>query len=235
MKELFIRNLPKTHIFLKKTRRNALRVDQSIKQRYFSTFEVRKLQIGSGNNIIDGWLNSDFLPYSHNVLHLDATKKFPFANDTFDYIFSEHMIEHVTYSDGMAMLNECHRVLRNNGTIRITTPDLQFLIDIYGDDKSEIQREYIKWATDCFIQDAPDAEDTFLVNNFVRDWGHMFIYDEKTLRSSLERAGFSDVVRCEINESRHEDLRGLENETRMPSGFLALESVTLEGTKLPDS
>jgi len=36
------------------------------------------------------------------------------------------------------------------------------------------------------------------------------------------------------NESEDEALRNLENERRMPRGFLKLQSFTLEGTKVPD-
>ena len=32
---------------------------------------------------------------------------------------------------------------------------------------------------------APKDLDTFLLNKFVRAWGHLFIYDEKTLRFAL--------------------------------------------------
>ena len=95
--------------------------------------------------------------------------------------------------------------------------------------------EYIKWATDSCIKSAPYYDDTFAINNFVRDWGHLFIYDEKTLRSSLEKAGFTKIFRCDLNESKDETLRNLEHEERMPKGFLKLESVTLEGTKVLDS
>ena len=217
------------------SKRNFGRVDRAIIESYFAEREIKKLHIGCGGNILSDWLNSDFFPYSDSILHLDATDTFLFATDTFDYIFSEHMIEHITYSNGLAMLRECHRVLRNNGKIRISTPDLQFLIDLYRDNKSKLQREYIEWATDSFIKSAPYYDDTFVINNFVRDWGHLFIYDEKTLRSSLEKAGFTKIIRCGLNESKDETLQNLENEKRMPKGFLKLESVTLEGTKVLDS
>jgi len=212
-------------------KRNFGRVDRAIIESYFAEREIRKLHIGCGGNILGDWLNSDFFPSSDSILHLDATGAFPFANDTFDYIFSEHMIEHIPYSNGLAMLSECHRILRNNGKIRISTPNLQFLIDLYRDNKSELQREYIKWATDNFIKSAPYYDDTFVINNFVRDWGHLFIYDIKTLRSSLEKAGFINIIRCNLNESNDETLQNLENVKRMPEGFLKLESIALEGTK----
>jgi predicted SAM-dependent methyltransferase len=210
-------------------------IDRAIIQSYFAERNIRKLHIGCGESILDGWLNSDLFQHSSSILHLDATDVFPFANDTFDYIYSEHMIEHISYSHGLAMLRECNRVLKNNGTIRISTPNLQFLIDLYRNNKSELQMEYIKWATDTYIETAPYYDDTFVINNFVRCWRHAFIYDEKTLRSSLEKAGFAKIIRCDLNESEHETLRNLENEERLPKGFLKLESVTLEGTKIFNS
>ena len=209
--------------------------DNSITKRYFSQYQSKKLHIGCGINIIEGWLNSDFCPSLPNVIHIDATKKFPLKSNIFNYIFSEHMIEHISYSGGFNMLSECYRTLKNNGKIRISTPDLQFLIDLYKKDKSKLQDEYIKWSTNNCIKSAPYADATFIINNFVRDWGHLFIYDEKTLRSSLERAGFTNIVKCELNCSENKELLNLENETRMPKGFLKLETFTLEATKLIDS
>ena len=197
---------------------------------YLASNAVRKLHIGCGGNPLTGWLNSDYQPTSSSVIHLNARKRFPFDNNTLDYIFSEHMIEHVSYADGRQMLKECNRVLRTNGRIRISTPDLQFLIDLYSEQKTTLQEDYIKWASDAFVKNG-ECSDTMVINNFVRDWGHLFIYDEKTLRRSLELSGFVDVIRYKIRESGDRNLRNLENETRMPAGFLQLESLTLEARK----
>ena len=94
------------------------------------------------------------------------------------------------------------------------------------------QRKHIKFAADGFIKYAPCADFAFVINNFVRDWGHQFIYDEKTLRATMERAGFKKITRRELNESDAAALRNLEDTNRMPERFLRLESFTLEGTKL---
>ena len=47
----------------------------------------------------------------------------------------------------------------------------------------------------------------------------------------MTEAGFKHVIRCELQQSEDEALRNLENEKRMPSGFLQLKSFTLEGIK----
>jgi predicted SAM-dependent methyltransferase len=206
-------------------------VDRVLTTRYFLESEARKLHIGCGHNLLHGWLSADLFPCSDEVFRLDATKPFPFPDQTFDYVFSEHMIEHVSYSSGLIMLRECFRVLKSGGRIRISTPDLKFLIDLYCEVKSELQIGYIKWAINKYIPWATDCNEVFVINNFVRDWGHLFIYDEKTLRSSLTKAGFSAVTRHELNASEDEALRNLENEGRMPKGFLKLESIILEARK----
>jgi predicted SAM-dependent methyltransferase len=207
------------------------RIDNRIIKSYLSEQKIRKLHIGCGENILFSWLNADYFPHSDNILHCDATSKFRFEDEVFDYVFSEHVIEHLSCLDGYAMLSECYRVLKDKGKIRISTPDLQFLIDLYRNDKSELEKEYVRWATDCFIKNAPYYDCTFVINNFVRDWGHVFIYDEKTLSSLLRCVGFTEITRCDLNESRVEALANLEHEKRMPKGFLKLETFTLEATK----
>lgn len=206
-------------------------MSNEITQSYLSSHKIRKLHIGCSDHILDGWLNTDISPQFPFVLRLDASQPFPLGNDEFDYIFSEHMIEHILYPQGMQMLSECYRVLRKNGRVRISTPNLNFLIDLYKEEKTDLQKNYIKWATDQFIRSAPWYDELFVINNFVRDWGHKFIYNEKILAASLRKVGFSKILRCELNKSEEEALRNLENENRMPAGFLKLETMTLEGVK----
>jgi len=59
---------------------------------------------------MSGWLNSDIEPKLKGILYLDATQDFPIEDNSFDYIFSEHMIEHITYNDAKRMISECFRI-----------------------------------------------------------------------------------------------------------------------------
>jgi predicted SAM-dependent methyltransferase len=208
--------------------------NQKILRQYFSQTTYPKLHVGCGKHILSGWLNADtyLQDPSLPVYCFDASQEFPFADGTFAYVFSEHMIEHISYSAGLHMLSECLRVLKPLGVLRLSTPDLDFLLDLRRPDKSPLQREYIRWAAETNTPSVPDpTNETFVINNFVRDWGHTFIYDEKTLRHSLQLAGFTNLRRCNLQESSVECLRHLENETRMPPGFLRLESMVIEATK----
>lgn len=198
---------------------------------YLAAHAVAKLHLGCGTRVLDGWLNADIEPCSPQVLRLDATLSFPFADASFDYLFSEHMIEHLSYLQGQRMLAECRRVLKPGGVLRIATPDLAFLVALYDTEKSALQNAYLEWAHARFISWAPEVSDTFVINNFVRDWGHKFVYDAKTLHRALRDTGFTAPVVCEINTSSHEALRGLEHLERMPEGFLQLETMVFEATR----
>jgi predicted SAM-dependent methyltransferase len=198
--------------------------------KYVAAAGEKKLNLGCGENVLEGWLNVDFDPLSKEVVYLDATAKFPLPDGVFDFIFSEHMIEHVSYAHAEHMLRECFRIMKAGGRIRISTPDLKFLMELYRTDKSPLQEEYVRrTAEEAGIK----ALDTHVINRFVREWGHLFIYDEKALRIALEQAGFAEIERCTLNESKAPALRNIENETRRPPGFLRLETLTLEGVKKP--
>lgn len=205
--------------------------DRKLAQRYILQSKVRKLHLGCGWNLLPGWLNVDYVPERRGALYLDARRPFFFKDETFDYIFSEHMIEHMSYHDGLNMLGECYRILKRHGKIRIATPDLAFLIALYRDDKSLLQRDYVAWANRTFVKDISKDNEVFVINNFMRDWGHMFIYNENTLITAMIKAGFTDILKCELRQSKDDALCNLESLARIPINFLELETITLEGTK----
>ena len=77
--------------------------DRKLVDDYLRGKGPHKLHLGCGHNVRPGWLNSDYYPPSDSVLHVDATAPFPLPDASLDYVFSEHMIEHLSYPDGMRM------------------------------------------------------------------------------------------------------------------------------------
>jgi len=200
-------------------------------RQHLSSNGPKKLHLGCGNNILPGWLNTD-RKISDQVAYVDLTERFPLENDTFDYVFNEHAIEHIPYPQGVGMLREALRVLRPGGRIRVVTPDFAFLNALYSPEKSALQKAYIAWTNEQSLGgSAPPYAEMHVINNFVRNWGHQFIYDRKSLTHALETAGFTAITKYELNESDDPVCRGLENESRMPPGFLRLESIVLEAAK----
>jgi predicted SAM-dependent methyltransferase len=209
------------------------RTDNALIRSYFE-HEVRwKLHVGAGKNPVPGWLNTDYDPCP-GVAFIDATKPFPFDNNIFEFVYSEHMIEHIPFEAGTGMLGECFRVLKPGGIVRISTPDLAFLVNLYLNPNQQRNVEYIRHSTETYVPRAPRLLPGFVINNFVRDWGHKFIYDRMTLTVALEYAGFCNIQQCLLRQSAYPELCDLENEDRMPPEMLALESLILEA-KRPDT
>jgi predicted SAM-dependent methyltransferase len=213
-----------------RARRDLAGVDRRLRREYFGATGVRTLNLGCGRHPLPGWLNSDYHPESDRELYLDVRRPFPFEPSTFEYVYCEHMIEHLTPAQAAFMLRECVRVLRPGGRLRLATPNLVFLIEMYRGQKSLLQTRYLAWAAQSSGLPADEADDVYLINHFVRAWGHRFIYDEKSLRRAMERAGFSEITVHRPGESATPELRNLENLRQMPAEFYDLETLILEGS-----
>ena len=183
---------------------------------YLRTSQLKKLHIGASeaaasNGLLQGWLNTDLMPNTSDVVYLDATRHFPIKDNTFDYVFSEHMVEHVDYSGALAMLQECYRVLKSGGRVRIATPDLEVLIGLRSKEKTDSQTNYVRWITEKFMPNVHECKEVFVINNAFHAWGHRFLYDRETLRATLLNVGFRNVAFYKPGVSEDENLRGLES------------------------
>jgi predicted SAM-dependent methyltransferase len=196
---------------------------------YLANHTVAKLHIGCGDNELPGWLNTELCPRRSQVF-LDATRRFPFPDGCIDIVYSEHMIEHVPWHGGQAMLRECFRVMKPGGLIRLVTPNLEFLTRLLQDPSTPMHQAYIQYSLETYRLDAQGGA-PHVFNNFVRAWGHQFIYDAETLRQLMADAGFTEIGVQALNESADPTLSHIAKLGRMPEGFLALESLAIEGRK----
>jgi predicted SAM-dependent methyltransferase len=184
----------------------------AVLEHYQRTAASRRLHLGAGLNVLPGWLNTDLFIDAPGVFFLDATAEFPLESASFDFVFSEHVIEHLSYRNGYRMLTESFRVLRPYGRIRIATPSLDRLIALYSRNKTEFDHRYMKFILDE-AERLPGQErenGCVFLNYYFRAWGHQFIYDWETLSRAVEAAGFIDVRQYQPGESDMPELRGIE-------------------------
>ena len=194
---------------------------------------TRKLHLGAGANVLPGWLNADIAPHSRDVLALDLSKPLPFADETFDYVASEHFVEHMPLSDGIRLLGECFRILKKGGRIRLATPDLARLLALYSNEPSELQKKYVEWVNRHFIGGVSGYNPTLVLNNMFYNWGHRFIYDQTLLATVLSKVGFVDLTRHDTGESQDASLAGIENHGHLVGApdLNAYETVAIEARK----
>lgn len=197
-------------------------------QRRHDTF---KLIIGAGSDHpVKGWLGTDITP-STKAIYLDARKRLPFAAGSVDYVFTEHMIEHIPYADGRNLIHEIHRVLKPGGRLRIATPDLVQITALARGDLSPVERDYVVWSNRK-LPPAFREHVSFTINGMFSSFGHKFLYDETTLAHVMAEAGFQDVKRCAVGESEDPELRNLEiHGDQIGHAFNLVESMVLEARK----
>lgn len=196
---------------VKTLRRKYLTNQKAAIDNYLAGAKIPSLHIGAYRSHIPGWLETDIEPVDPGTVYLDATQPFPVASETFAYIYTEHMIEHVPFADGLSMLKECRRVLKADGVLRVATPNLAFILSLYSNPDAD-RRSYINWVAKTCMLGGSDAKVTTasVINIAFHSWGHQFLYDSETLESALRRAGFRKIDRLKYNESTHENLRGIE-------------------------
>lgn len=158
-----------------------------------------KLHIGSGSSALPGWVNLDIVAYPEVDAIVDVRAGVPFEDVAF--VFAEHFVEHLTLREGLAFMRECRRVLRQDGVLRLSTPNLDWV-----------------WLTH-YRQPDTLAEPERLVacleiNRAFHGWGHQFLYNFGTLSAALHAAGFSKVAAQAYGESAVTELRGLERHER---------------------
>lgn len=208
------------------------RQNQVIEEYFAQNQQLRKLQVGAQNNSVEGWLNVDILPKNNQVAYLDATQRFPFADQTFDYIFTEHMIEHIDFEQGKFMLQECFRVLKPQGKIRIATPDLANLAKLIHEPESERSQTYIKHYIERFYDNKLPLDPTYLINKLFYSFHHKFIHSESSLQYLLEGAGFINFKKCEVYQSEDKNLQNLEQHGKeLGEEINKIESIVVEAQK----
>jgi predicted SAM-dependent methyltransferase len=159
------------------------------------TLESNKLHVGCGPQLLDGWINVDNQPYPGVDHVLDVREAFPFTDLRF--IYAEHFIEHLPYDDAMTFLRNCRQALRDDGVMRISTPNLDWVWIT--------QYHYGNWKSE-----AEAVKDCFWINRGFHGWGHRFLYNKAALKETLHDAGFAEVVSCDYGESSHPELNGIE-------------------------
>ena len=81
---------------------------------------MKKLNLGSGKDIKKGWVNLDSanLP-GVDVVHDIEKLPLPFANEEFDEILCQDVLEHTEY---LPILKDIHRILKPGGKLAIRVP-----------------------------------------------------------------------------------------------------------------
>lgn len=159
------------------------------------------LDVGTSTAFVSaGWIALDIDP-DEGTLYLDAAKPWPLPDGCARAVRAEHIIEHLSWEEAELCVNEIARVLEPSGLCRICTPDLEGISRAYLARDPELLQAH---RDDGYF--APTW--SHMPNNYLRMWGHRFVFDFESLQSLLAAAGFDEIERTGFNRSRHELLDG---------------------------
>lgn len=201
------------------------------------TTTVPKLHIGCGPFTLEGWLNTDIGGYRPEIRYLDAGRHYPFPDDSFEYIYSEHLFEHLELPQAATLLEECFRVLKPGGRMRLAMPDFHFLMELYRHPDEEPNRRYLAWSYRLFGEKkwgevAEEDYPVHVINNFFHLWGHRFIHTPEHLTRMAERAGFEQFCRYPVGASDTPVFRNIErHRDSIPEWANELETFVVEMEK----
>ncbi len=131
---------------------------------------------------------------SNKFVHHNFRYGLPFEDNSVDYVYSSHLLEHLHRDDALQLLGEVHRILKPGGWVRICVPDLAHALTLFRDGKKEVALEYffsINWAG--------------ALNR------HQYMYDAELLNRAFSKSGFVNIVPRTFQEGEVPDLAALDN------------------------
>lgn len=215
---------------------NKLKNQKTIINSYIKNNEIKKLQIGCGPNLFEGWLNTD-LNSNDKIAYLNAGTQFPIESESFDFVYSEHLFEHLKVEQQLNMLAESYRILKKGGVLRIAMPNIDALFNVYAKPALPGNIDYVDW----YVQNMPhlravknlviDKEEHYIyaINNFFKAWGHQVIHNVSSVSKLAFQCHFSEVRECAVGESEVSVFQNIEKHgTAIPERINLVETMVVE-------
>lgn len=145
------------------------------------------IELGSGNKKgKDNWITIDTVRGCD--IYFDLRKGIPFPKESVSKIYSSHLFEHLSFTEGQKLLDECKRVLVFGGVFSICVPDARRYIDSYAL-STNLKRDNFSYN--------PAYNNTTLIDhvNYIAymDGHHKYMFDKENLLHILEKKGFGFV------------------------------------------
>lgn len=169
------------------------------------------------------------IPWPQNIKIHDVRRGIPYPTESVNAIYASHLLEHLYRSDAAFFIEECYRVLRPYGLLRVVVPDLGALVDRYvlSRKQSYTENSAIQFMEALLI--CPDFGRCGWVSRVIRSandlHSHKWMYDEPSLISLIHGKGFSSVSRKGFRDSQISIIADVEQKERFEN------SVCVEATR----
>ena len=156
-------------------------IDRKIKKNH----EI-KLNLGCGEKAIQGFINIDSRSLSGVDIVSDITDLSFLEDGSVSLIYASHVLEHFGRHDYMKVLSRWYELLKPQGTLRISVPDLE-----------KICEHYVKNRDAVILRGLLYGGQTYK-NNF-----HYCAWDYAALKEDLQKVGFKEISRYDWKNTEH--------------------------------
>jgi len=149
---------------------------------------VSKLHLGCGARLVGGWHNVDLVSGDERI---DLGARLPWPDHSFDDAVAQQVVEHLDLRDHLPrFLKELHRVMRPQGRVWVSCPDIEKLCHGYIRDRCKSlyearQNRYPVWWAGLL------PTQHMLNEGFHQDGQHLNLFDHDLLCHLILKAGFS--------------------------------------------
>jgi len=92
---------------------------------------TKLLNLGCGQRFHSCWTNINFVSTGDSVIAHNLKDGIPFPDQSFDVVYHSHVLEHFPKAEAESFIQECYRVLRPEGILRVVVPDLEQIARMY--------------------------------------------------------------------------------------------------------
>jgi predicted SAM-dependent methyltransferase len=162
----------------------------ALPQNYLQGDGKSKLNLGSHAVMFhDGWENIDAVDLTafaqqngYRFRRHDLREGLPHATASVDLAYSSHLLEHLTYDEGLRLLRSLRRCMKSGGALRILVPDALKLMLRYNDGEMS-QLDQMSATVERAGSEAAKLHAVLYEH-------HASAYDESALGALLRQAGF---------------------------------------------
>ena len=182
------------------------KLDGGFKEKLIKENKTRWLDVGCGGNFEDNFYYLD--TFAEGIV---CNKEKYFRADIvnlsnndieklgkFDLIRMQHCFEHFTPENGVVVLKNCAKLLKEGGYILISTPDLKRYVHLYLSNKIN---ENFDWALNRIDKNSPNSFYFSIFSHSMVYEKHEWCYDAEGLIYQLNRSDkFKNIVEITLND-----------------------------------
>lgn len=191
------------------------------------------VQFGCGLSSPDNWINFDSSPtlrlqkiplfgnlvpdgpfgrFPKTVRYGDILKGLPIAENSVDFLYCSHVLEHLTVVEAKTALQNCYQYLKPDGIFRLVLPDLEIMAREYvSSTSSDAAHKFMSLA---WLGEQQQLSTIKVLRQCMSRSRHLWMWDFKSLSEILEQVGFQSIKRARLGDSQLEVFDAVEDPER---------------------